>query len=71
MGLINLKSSKLNTKLYDCETKVSDKMMCRDVDIPRVIALLGQLKCTKGAMNAMETESWGFFYPSRRSSSSR
>ena len=52
-----MKSSKLNTKLYECETKLSDKMMCCDVDIPRVIALSGQLKCTKGAMVAVELES--------------
>jgi len=57
MGLINLKSSNRCTILYDCETKKNVKVMGNIVDIPRDIALFGQLKCTKGAIIAVGIES--------------
>ena len=57
MDLINLKSSNHCTILYDCETKMNVKMMGNIVNISGVIALFGQLKCTKGPMITVELES--------------
>ena len=57
MDLINLKSSNRCTILYDCETKMNVKVMGNIVNIPGDIVLFGQLKCTDGAIIAVELES--------------